>query len=409
MEKLSPTAVLDFALRTSKSYARQGMGITLRQLYYRGVAGGLWPSGDAEYKRLGDILARARLNGTFPLDGLEDRGRRIAGDNVRCQFDRSAAIAEGIDLISNMEYHINADRWYRQPIYPLVLIEKEALAGFVGDVCEKRGVPFMACKGYPSHSVLYDLLKQIIPALNWRYILLKKLRPGKTALLENLASEGTRTTFEDSDDDLGIRIGFATTAKILYCGDMDPDGMEIPQSIEKTLNTLTAMNPSVHELLDPILQTVIDEAVDKRWYDWGDIEDEWPRQTLEDDHVGSFFRFPITIDFQVERLALTPQQVEEYRPIPFVAKRSSARFAAYERWIEDFIDNGTLDMMPGGEYPAYELDALEPAELIRLIETAIDANYDDGIASENDRRVKTLRSEFKAEFRQEIAGWIQKD
>lgn len=64
---------------------------------------------------------------------------------------------------------------------------------------------------------------------------------------------------------------------------------------------------------------------------------------------------------EVRRIALTRQQVDEYNPPPNPAKTTDSRFKEYQR-------------LHGSE--SWELDAIEPQELIRLIRDEIDRHVD---------------------------------
>ena len=77
-------ALVDQAIQIIADYRRQGYQLTLRQLYYRFVAGDLLPESWADpktgstnnersYKKLGDIIADARLGGYIDWTAIEDR------------------------------------------------------------------------------------------------------------------------------------------------------------------------------------------------------------------------------------------------------------------------------------------------------------------------------------------------
>lgn len=52
--------------------------LTLRQIFYRLVSALHIPNTVAAYKRLSRILVKARLEGDFPWDKMEDRTREFA-------------------------------------------------------------------------------------------------------------------------------------------------------------------------------------------------------------------------------------------------------------------------------------------------------------------------------------------
>lgn len=90
------------------------------------------------------------------------------------------------------EYHKN--RWQNQPYYPEVFIEKKALQGVFEPICDDMNIALGACKGYPSLTFLHDAMYR----------------------------------FEDAIENDKNPI-------ILYFGDYDPSGEDIPRSIKENL------------------------------------------------------------------------------------------------------------------------------------------------------------------------------
>ena len=60
-----------------EEYLAQGYSLTLRQLYYQFVARDLIANEQREYKRLGDLVNRARLAGLIDWEAIEDRTRNL--------------------------------------------------------------------------------------------------------------------------------------------------------------------------------------------------------------------------------------------------------------------------------------------------------------------------------------------
>jgi len=86
------------------------------------------------------------------------------------------------------------------------------------------------------------------------------------------------------------------------------------------------------------------------------------------------------VDVHVERIALNFDQIEEYTPPPNPAKMTDSRFASYEAEYGD---------------ESWELDALEPRVLNRLILDTIDQYLDqdlyEGVLARQREEVETLR------------------
>lgn len=86
------------------------------------------------------------------------------------------------------------NKWENQPYYPEVFIEKKALQGVFAETCEEWNVALGACKGYPSLTFLNEAHLRFREAIN--------------------------------KDKIPI---------IIYFGDYDPSGEDIPRSIQENL------------------------------------------------------------------------------------------------------------------------------------------------------------------------------
>ena len=118
----------------------QGHDLTLRQLYYQFVSKGWLPNKQSEYKRLGDIVNKARLAGMISWTSLVDRTRHLHLLNSwddETEIIQYAAEGEG-------HFGFRTDRWARQPVRMEVWIEKEAFAGVFERICDELHVPFFA-------------------------------------------------------------------------------------------------------------------------------------------------------------------------------------------------------------------------------------------------------------------------
>lgn len=300
--------IIRHALSIAEEYGADDLTLTLRQMYYQFVSRGLCGSGQKEYKRIGAALTEARYNGDFPVEWLEDRGRSVdAGSFGTSQINVEAALDNAADELQQAPTAwLWRSRWWGQPVHVSVWVEKEALAGIFEPVCQDLGVSWFACRGYPSVSALSQWLNQVeeVHALGWM-----------------------------------------EKAVVLYFGDHDPDGWEIPRSAERNLEKLRDLR-------------------------------------------GTGCDYPI----QFERIALNMDQIRRYRPPPFEAKMTSARYAGY------VAEHDTDE--------AWELDALEPRVLRSLIEENVGRFFDLRIEVANVRVVGAAREEMRQVMR--APGWVER-
>lgn len=282
--------VIAKALEIVDHYERLGLTLTLRQLYYQFVSRGWAPSSGAVYDRIGYILTQARYDGDFPIEGIEDRGRSVRpGDYTDLTTDLDEAMNQLEEWIKVLPWSaVKSAQWIGQRHHVSVFIEKDALAGVIEGPCRELEVCWLPCKGYPSVSALDSWLTSAIEARN------------------------------TADERHGEVDGIAPIEEhvILYLGDHDPDGIEIPRSIERNIN----------KLLDVLCE----------------------------------FDF----NFSIKRIALNMDQIRRYNPPPFEAKIGSRQ----ARYIEEFRTD-----------QAWELDALDPTVMQQLVRDEVNRYFDHDI------------------------------
>lgn len=227
-------------------------------------------------------------------------------------------------LVEAAAEQFRMDLWAPQKRRVEVWIEKDAAIGVVEQVCERNGVPYFSCRGYTSTSEMWVAAERI----------------------------GTY-----------LRNGEQTT--ILHIGDHDPSGLQMSEYIEDRLRLIIARDWAVEFMgagthtRGAIRRSMINEMGEQG-------------SPIGDDDI----------PWDVKRIALTIDQVEQYNPPPNPAKQSDSR---YEWYVEKT-----------GLEESWELDALEPTVMDALIQDEIDLMRDD--------------AEFaKAEFAQERARAVLKE
>jgi len=170
--------------------------LTLRALHYRLVSKGM-TNNTAHYKKVINAMIDARWDGSVQFDAFMDHERQTLGETNY----EDTNVDDKVDVA---KYQIQAwatsyrkNRWENQPYYPEVFIEKKALQGVFQDPCREWDIALNPCKGYPSLTFQYDAKKR----------------------------------FEEA-----IEIGKRPI--ILYFGDYDCSGEDIPRSLKDTLDRM---------------------------------------------------------------------------------------------------------------------------------------------------------------------------
>ena len=170
-------------------YQHQGLDLTLRQLYYQFVSRGWIENNDKEYKKLGDVIGKARMAGEIDWDAIVDRTRFIRRQS---HWDSPS------DLLEACAKQFRTDKWDRQQQYIEVWIEKDALIGVIEQVCTENDVPYMACRGYASASEVW--------------------RAGYCRIRRELEKTHQMCHYRE--------------ATVLYLGDHDPSGIDMTRDVE---------------------------------------------------------------------------------------------------------------------------------------------------------------------------------
>lgn len=127
-------------------YKKQGLILTIRQLYYQFVGRGLLENTQPNYKRIVNIINDARLAGLVDWLAIEDRTRNV--QTISTWTDPASIVDACVD-------GYKTDKWLNQPYHVEVWIEKEALTGVIAQICDQVEVPYFACRGYVSQSEMY--------------------------------------------------------------------------------------------------------------------------------------------------------------------------------------------------------------------------------------------------------------
>lgn len=133
-------------------YRAQGFSLTLRQVYYQMVARAIIPNNERSYKNLGSLINDARLAGLIDWTAIEDRTRNLRGNS---HWNAPS------DVIDSAAYSYHVDHWAGQGNYVEVWVEKDALVGIVGQICQRLDVNYFSCRGYVSQSEMWEAARRL--------------------------------------------------------------------------------------------------------------------------------------------------------------------------------------------------------------------------------------------------------
>lgn len=193
-DEFTRTWIIQNALQVIKGYDK-GV-LTIRGLHYRLVSLGMFNTVQ-HYKRVVKAMIEARWEGLVDFDTFSDHDREMIGRTQYERVDLEEKIEEGKEQIKSWMEYFNRNRWENQKNYVEVLIEKKALQGVFEPITRRKRVTLGACKGYPSLTFLYESAGRFNEA---------------------------------------ISAGFNPI--ILYFGDYDPSGEDIPRSIGENMERL---------------------------------------------------------------------------------------------------------------------------------------------------------------------------
>jgi hypothetical protein len=284
MDEFGKKWIVDNAMRVLSEYAGQ---ITVRQLHYRLVAAGM--TNDVNhYKRVVSAMGDARWDGQVSFDAFIDRERGMYGRTSADETDLDTKTEAAQDQVKAWMEDYHLQRWSNHPKYVEVWIEKKALQGVLESPCSSNRVGLAPCKGYPSLTFLHEARQRF----------------------DEAACNGKEVV-------------------LLYFGDYDPSGEDIPRSLQENLGRMG----------DPV---------------------------------------------DVKRIALNTTQIRDYELPSVPAKMTDSRART---WDGDGV---------------VELDAVEPKELERICEDAIQEEFDDGLHDELLEREEEERTEFQKRLKKYV-------
>lgn len=132
-----------------------GGNLTIRALHYRLVSIGM-TNDNAHYKKVVNAMIEARWEGLTEFDSFQDHERETLGNTDYEETSVQDSVDTAKRQIRAWASSYSKNRWENQPNYVEVFIEKKALQGVFEDTCNRYGVALNPCKGYPSLTFIYD-------------------------------------------------------------------------------------------------------------------------------------------------------------------------------------------------------------------------------------------------------------
>lgn len=165
--------------------------LTLRGLHYQLVSIGM-TNDLAHYKKVVNAMIEARWNKQIDFEQFSDLDRGMIGETAYKTTNLYDEIEIGKAQVRAWMNNYSKNKWENQSNYVEVFIEKKALQGVFQSTCSNWDVALGACKGYPSLTFLHESVQRYKKAIE----------------------TGKRVT-------------------ILYFGDYDASGEDIPRSIQE--------------------------------------------------------------------------------------------------------------------------------------------------------------------------------
>ncbi len=121
--------------------------MSIRQLFYQLVSRRAIEKTEAAYKRVVDVSGQMRLDGSLDYRKITD-GHRTR----RTVWSHNGVRA----ALENVHDFYRRNYWLDQPWHVEVWCEKDALTGVIQPVCNRYGVPYVATRGFPSLTLIYE-------------------------------------------------------------------------------------------------------------------------------------------------------------------------------------------------------------------------------------------------------------
>ena len=172
---------LELLTQVQKIINSYDFALTLRQIYYQLVAKQIIPNEQRYYKKLSRLCVAGRDEGILPEEGFADRLREV---------DKLGSWLNLNEFMQTVKRSYRKDKWQNQDSYLEIWTEKDALRSVLTEITYKYDVALMVARGQLSRTEVYR----------------------------------TAERYRDKTN---------KECYLYYCGDFDPSGLSIYDSIKK--------------------------------------------------------------------------------------------------------------------------------------------------------------------------------
>lgn len=251
--------IIENAMELLENYST----VTVRQLHYLLVSRGM-TNDMKHYKKVVAAMTAARWDGKVSMGAFVDRERYVVGSTEYEEKDVDDEISRAKSQIKAWMRAYYLNRWSNQPKYVEVWVEKKTLEGTFEGPCRHNDVALAPCKGYPSLTFLNE----------------------------------ARRRFQDAEE-------AGKDIILLYYGDYDPSGEDIPRSIKDNLArmgcyvTVKRMALTPEQIEEMHLPGVPPKVTDSRTTNW-DGDSVVELDAVDPDRLGRMCEEAIEDEFDEE-------------------------------------------------------------------------------------------------------------
>jgi hypothetical protein len=313
--------------------------LSVRQVFYRIVAVNDYEKSESAYSKLTGLIGRARRAGYLPWSAIRDggQGRALGAHYYESQEEFEESLKDAADSF-------RLDRQSGQVQVVELWCEAGGMVPILSDIGDPYSCRINTGGGYDSVTAKHNLATRV----------------------RGRAERGLKTL-------------------ILHVGDFDGSGEDMCNVLREDAGEMVATQ---------VMQSIV--STDKFGYrDWLDAP-PWLWEDLHDREEGISQRFVDYVYgwFEVERVALTGQQVVDRNVETAPPKKTDSRSRGFIEANRDIVDQlGTEDI-------SAQLEALTPPELEALITETIEAHLD------LDRYAEVLDEEeaIRTDLREKLNG-----